>query len=132
MAFSDFIGHWLNVPGMGFYSRATMLTVYLAIALTAVVGTSLRGRVSWLSVPLASIAGTLIFFVSTNFACWLDPMMEYPQTAEGLMTCYVRALPFARNTLLGDLFYSSAVFGLYALVMNPQIAKSSSRSTVDA
>jgi hypothetical protein len=135
MAFSDFLGHWLEVPGMGFYNRATMLTVYAALGLTAVVGTQLRGRANWLTVPLASMAGTLIFFLATNFACWLDPMMGYPQTTQGLVTCYIRALPFARSTLLGDLFYSGLVFGVYAMMVSPRFATRRSRissATVDA
>lgn len=120
MAASDVIGHWFDVPGMGFYDRSTMLTVYLALGLTAGVGTLLRGRVSVATVPVASVAGTLIFFITTNFACWLDPLMGYAPTLEGLSRCYLNAIPFARNTLLGDLFYSSALFGLYSLVVLPQ------------
>lgn len=120
MAASDLIGHWFDVPGMGFYDRTTMLTVYLALGLTASVGTLLRGRVNVATVPVASVAGTLIFFITTNFACWLDPLMGYAPTFEGFSSCYINAIPFARNTLLGDLFYSSALFGLYSLVVLPK------------
>ncbi len=121
MAASDVIGHWFEIPSMGFYSRSTMLTVYLALGLTAGVGTLLRGRVGVATVPLASLAGTAIFFVATNFACWLDPMMGYAPTLEGLTSCYINALPFARNTLLGDLFYSATLFGLYSVVVAPRL-----------
>ncbi|MEZ6074462.1 MAG: hypothetical protein R3C56_01940 [Pirellulaceae bacterium] len=38
MAVSDLLGHWLEVPSMGFYDRTTMLTVYFALGLTALVG----------------------------------------------------------------------------------------------
>lgn len=120
MAISDVIGHWFNVPSMGFYTRSTMLTVYLSLGLTAGVGTLLRGRVSAATVPVASLAGTLIFFVATNFACWLDPMMGYAPTLEGLTSCYVNAIPFARYTWLGDLFYSSSLFGLYSWLVLPR------------
>ena len=122
MAASDLLGHWFEVSSMGLYSRSTMLTVYLALGLTAGVGTLLRGRVNVATVPLASLAGTAIFFVSTNFACWLDPMMGYAPTLDGLATCYINAIPFARNTLLGDLFYSATLFGLYNWVIAPRVA----------
>ncbi len=121
MAVSDLIGHWFEVPSMGLYSRGTMLTVYLAIGLTACVGTFLRGRVNMISVPLASLGGTAIFFLSTNFACWLDPMMGYSQNASGLLSCYFNAVPFARNTLVGDLLYSGLLFGIYAALVAPRL-----------
>ena len=34
----------------------------------------------------------------------------------GLAACFVAAIPFFRNTLLADLMYSAAFFGLYALL----------------
>ncbi|MCA9132688.1 MAG: hypothetical protein KDA45_06025 [Planctomycetales bacterium] len=129
MAFSDMLGHWLQIPGMGFYNQTTMLTVYLALGLTAMIGTCLRGRVNPLTVPLASLAGTLVFFLTTNFACWFDPMLGYAQTPSGLAQCYVNALPFARNTLLGDLGYSAFVFGAYALLLAPQRSAAGKRTS---
>jgi hypothetical protein len=36
----------------------------------------------------------------------------------GLFACYVAALPFLRNTLAGDLFWSAALFGSYALALS--------------
>lgn len=120
MAISDFVGHKMGIAGMHFYSSATMLTVYFAIALTACLGRTLRGRIRY--VPLAAVSGTAIFFLLTNFACWLDPMMGYPRTLTGLGQCYWAAIPFARNSLLGDLFYSAILFGGYAICTQPVLA----------
>jgi hypothetical protein len=39
----------------------------------------------------------------------------YPRTAEGLAACYVAAIPFFRNALLGDAFYATVLFGAWAL-----------------
>ena len=39
----------------------------------------------------AGIAGIIIYDIWTNFGCWLG---WYPQTFEGLVTCYTMALPF--------------------------------------
>ncbi len=128
MAFSDLLGAWFEVPGMGFYNRTTMLTVYVALALIALVGIGLRGRVNALTVPLASVAGTAIFFLATNFACWIDPLMGYSQNAQGLMSCYVNALPFALSTLVGDLLYSGLLFGSYALVIAPNFSAKTANS----
>lgn len=114
MAISDFVGQRLGIPGITFYSTTTMITVYVALALTAIVGRLLRSRVNAATVSLGAITGTVLFFLSTNFACWLDPIMGYPTTAAGLVQCYVAAIPFAANSLLGDLFYSGLMFGGYA------------------
>ncbi|MGB3056906.1 MAG: DUF6580 family putative transport protein, partial [Candidatus Omnitrophota bacterium] len=39
----------------------------------------------------------------------------YPHTWEGLSFCYVSAIPFFRNTLLGNLFFALVLFGSYEL-----------------
>jgi hypothetical protein len=43
----------------------------------------------------------------------------YPQTLAGLLDCYVRALPFARGTLLSDLLLTPVfVMAASALLTN--------------
>jgi len=39
----------------------------------------------------------------------------YPKTTAGLLACYVAAIPFFQNTLLGDALYTAALFGGFAL-----------------
>jgi hypothetical protein len=39
----------------------------------------------------------------------------YPRTLSGLTACYVAAIPFFRNSIVGDLLYSAALFGGFAL-----------------
>jgi hypothetical protein len=63
----------------------------------------------------ASLGASVFFFVVTNFAVWVEGWL-YPATTQGLINCYYNALPFFRNTLLGDLVFSAALFGTYALV----------------
>ncbi len=63
----------------------------------------------------ASLSASVFFFVVTNFAVWAQGWL-YPITAQGLANCYINALPFFRNTLLGDLIFSAVLFGAYALV----------------
>jgi hypothetical protein len=61
---------------------------------------------------LPTLAGSVQFFIVTNFACWL---LWYPRTMEGLVACYVAAIPFFQNTLLGDVVFATALFGGLAL-----------------
>lgn len=37
----------------------------------------------------------------------------YPMSLEGLVQCFTMALPFLRNSLLGDIFYTAVLFGLF-------------------
>lgn len=45
---------------------------------------------------------------------WLSGTL-YPMTLEGLLSCYAAAIPFFRNTLLGNLGYVAVLFGSFAL-----------------
>ena len=86
--------------GVSFWS------VYACIALSVVLGFGLRGKVSGGRVLGYSLAGSVLFFVVTNFAAWLsDPL--YPKTGAGLAACYAAGIPFFRWTVLGTLFYSA-------------------------
>jgi hypothetical protein len=37
----------------------------------------------------------------------------YPLTGEGLLTCYIAAIPFFWNTLAGDLIFVTLLFGAF-------------------
>lgn len=97
---------------IGFYSPVVMACVYGGFAVTAGLGgVLLRRRQSAVRVGLGALVGSLAFFTLSNFGCWLAGM--YPHTLGGLARCYVMALPFYRNSLLGDLIWSAALFGTY-------------------
>ncbi|MGQ0431801.1 MAG: DUF6580 family putative transport protein [Microthrixaceae bacterium] len=86
--------------------------VYGSFAVNVLLGRWLRGRRRFVPVALATLAGSLQFFVMTNFAYWL---LWYPHTWTGLVTCYVAALLFFHNTLLGDATFVGVLFGAMAL-----------------
>jgi hypothetical protein len=68
------------------------------------------------SVPrigLVTLAGSLQFFLLTNFVTWAASTM-YPHTWAGLTACYVAAIPFFGYTVAADLFYCGVLFGSYA------------------
>jgi hypothetical protein len=101
---------------IGFYDWQVMASVYVGIALAFFVGWYLRNRVKWYSVISAALISSLAFFVLTNFAVWAF-FTWYPHTWAGLVSCFTLALPFFRNTFIGDLVYSSVFFGAYELVL---------------
>jgi len=96
-----------------YFLSAGYLLVYLCIALSALLGFGLRGRVSVLRVGAYSLLGSVLFFLVTNFGAWLGSTM-YPQTGAGLAAAYVAGIPFFQWTLLGTLFYSALLFGSFA------------------
>jgi hypothetical protein len=93
-------------PGMNF--------VYLSFALTVLIGWAVATRKTPLTIGVASVAGSILFFILTNFGMWLFSGI-YPVTQAGLIACYVAAIPFFQNTLAGDLFYTALLFGGFAL-----------------
>jgi hypothetical protein len=91
-----------------------MWAVYGTTALVALLGRLARGARSPVAIAGTTLAGSCLFFVLTNLAVWASGAL-YPHTAEGLLTCYVAAVPFFRNAVAGDLFYALVLFGSWAL-----------------
>jgi Family of unknown function (DUF6580) len=96
----------------GRYGWNSSLYTWTGFLLIGVIGWSLRGRISAGRVAGASLAGSVLFFVVTNFGVWMGGAM-YPATLSGLASCYVAALPFFRNAVLGDLAYAALFFGCW-------------------
>jgi hypothetical protein len=93
-------------PGMNF--------VYLSFGLTVLIGWAISRRKTVLTIGGAALVSSILFFVLTNFGMWLFSGF-YPLTWEGLVACYVAAIPFFQNTLAGDLFFAALLFGGFAL-----------------
>lgn len=91
-----------------------MIAVYISFALVVGIGILLRSHIKVGTVLLASLSSSLLFFILTNFAMWAGSPF-YPQNIGGLIECYVAAIPFLNNGLLGDLFYSTLFFGGFYL-----------------
>ena len=125
---------------IGGYDWRLMAVVYASLTMPAFWGPSLRrwlpiarggsasggsasggrawGGGAWGSVATlvgCSLAGSLLFFATTNLAVWALGSM-YEHSWAGLAHCYVRALPFFRYTLAGDLVFSTVLFSGLAAV----------------
>ncbi len=88
--------------------------VYGTFTMIVCIGLRLRTRRTWLRVAGAALASSLLFFIVTNFGVWALGSL-YPKTMEGLIACYLAAIPFFKNTLIGDAFYAAVLFGGFAL-----------------
>jgi hypothetical protein len=78
-------------------------------------GTSLKQNSGVVRILGAALAGSVSFFLLSNFAVWAAWNM-YPHTFAGLMTCYDLGLPFFRRATEGDLLFTSLMFGAPVLL----------------
>jgi hypothetical protein len=99
-------------PFLGGYSVATPL-IYASFLINVWIGTRLRKTESPLWIGSAAVAGSVQFFLLTNFA-WLTGSTMYPHTLAGVMQCYRAGLPFFGRTLASDIVYAGVLFGLHA------------------
>lgn len=128
IAVSDLLYQLLYVNGLttikGFYSGQWLN--YLLIAGVTVFGFLLK-RLTALRVAAFSITGSIIFFLTSNFAVWAGGGgLQRPKTFSGLLQCYYDGLAFLRdyglikgfygNLFLGDLFFCTLLFGSFYLL----------------
>jgi len=88
-------------------------TTYLLFGLTVLMGAVIRQRPTILRIATAGTLSAALFFVVSNFTVWWGSEETYSRTAAGLVECYVAAIPFAGNMLLGNLLYSAVIFGAW-------------------
>lgn len=83
-------------------------------ALTALVSSHWLRKNNIFRGAFLTVSSSVGFFIVTNFGVWVTSGM-YAHSWAGIVRCYTLALPFFRNTLLSDVIYTGAIFGLYAL-----------------
>ena len=89
--------------------------IYASFLVNVLLGRLLARTNSPLWIGGAALAGSAQFFLVTNFAFFLSGY--YGLTLAGLVECFVKAVPFSRGTLAGDLLYTGLFFGLHALLL---------------
>ncbi len=99
---------------MGFYSG--FWYVYAASLIPVLLGRVIRNRSGVGAITATALASSLSFFLITNFMVWATGSL-YPHTLGGLAASYVAGMPFYQNQLLGDAFYTLAIFAGYACLM---------------
>jgi hypothetical protein len=105
-----------RMAGYPAYSQATPI-IYFSFLLYVILGRSLlTSKPSLLRIASVAAAGSLQFFLVTNFFEWWEGISMYPHTPAGLVACFSAALPFFSRTLIADLFYTGVLFAAYALL----------------
>jgi hypothetical protein len=108
---SDFFTAQFLHHGQGMFNWM----VWISFSVVGLVGWILRSKITPLRVAGTAIAGGLTFFIVVDFGLWLGGHM-YPKTFTGLLECYIAALPFLRNDVIGNLVYCAIMFGSYAWI----------------
>ena len=91
--------------------------VYISLILIVLIGNKIPSSRKVVSIGVASLSASILFFLITNFESWLVIPNLYTKDFSGLMTAYAAGIPFFGNTILGDLFYSFTLFGIMHLVL---------------
>lgn len=73
-------------------------------------GTTLKQNAGAFRILGSALAGSVTFFLVSNFAVWAAWDM-YPRTVSGLLTCYDAGIPFFRHGVVGDLLFTAIMFG---------------------
>ncbi len=100
------------MPTWGIY--AGMWVQYLALFCITLMGLKFLRRRKVFAIAGTTLAGSVFFFVVTNFGVWAFGK-GYSPTLTGLAACYLAGIPFFGNTILGDAFFSTVLFASFAL-----------------
>lgn len=101
---------------LGFFAWPLMAAVYASHLAGAALGLWIKNSKGyyWLKITASPLMASALFFFVTNFAFLYR---GYLHNWSGIMQSYVNALPFFRGTVLGDVFYTVAMFAAYGAVM---------------
>ncbi len=86
------------------------LLVYASFLLSVLIGRLLNQKRNLPRTAGATLLGSIQFFLITNFGVWAF-LNTYPRTLAGLAACYLAGIPLFWNTLAGDAFYATLLFG---------------------
>lgn len=93
--------------------HASALFTYVGMLLGTLIGHVLLTEANVIRIGAAAFLTSLGFFVVSNLGVWLEGFYGY--TLEGLVACFVAAIPFWGNSLVGDLGSTAILFGVFFL-----------------
>ena len=94
---------------IGFYEN--MIFVYASLLLITFVFYKISNKINFKSLFIYGFVGSLIFFIISNFGVWAlgSPGVydiAYEKNLNGLVECYILAIPFFGNTFLSTLIFA--------------------------
>jgi hypothetical protein len=114
---------FLSDAVIGFYNWKLMAAVYCGLTLPPIIAGAFLAKFKpgAIGVVAGALFSSVGFFLISNTAVWaISPF--YAHSLQGLAACLTAAIPFFKNTVLGDLCWSATFFGGYALWQAAQTA----------
>ena len=101
---------------IGFYEN--VIFVYASLLLIAFVFHKISNKINFKNLFIYGFAGSLIFFIVSNFGVWAlgSPGVSdivYEKSLNGLIQCYVLAIPFFGNTFLSTIIFAYPAIFIY-------------------
>ena len=111
---------------IGFYEN--VIFVYVSLLLITFIFHKISNKINFKNLFICGFAGSLIFFVVSNFGVWAlgSPGVydiAYEKSLSGLIECYILAIPFFGNTFLSTIIFAYPAIFIYKALP----ARSSSR-----
>ena len=96
---------------LGWYPA--VLATYAGMAAGVFIARGLLPNLTVLRLVATTFLASLAFFVLSNFGTWLEGWYGY--TWDGLVACYIAAIPFWQNSLIADFTSTALAFGLFLI-----------------
>ena len=101
---------------IGFYEN--VIFVYASLLLITFVFHKISNKINFKNLFIYGFAGSLIFFIVSNFGVWaLGGIgvndLAYEKSLEGLIECYILAIPFFGNTFLSTIIFAYPAIFFY-------------------
>ncbi|MCS6955875.1 MAG: hypothetical protein NZM44_05925 [Candidatus Calescibacterium sp.] len=61
---------------------------------------------------ISGLINSTWFYLFTNFVVWISTNM-YSKNLNGLIECYIMAIPFFKNSLISSIIFTTIIFGIY-------------------
>ena len=94
---------------LGWYNEA--LFTYVGMAAGVILARALLHPLTPLRLIGTTFLASLMFFVLSNLGVFISGYYGY--SIEGLIACYVAAIPFWQNSLIADFTSTALVFAIY-------------------
>lgn len=116
--FSDIIINNVVYPNSGFiWFYQGFYWQYGSYVFTTILGLIILQKITVSRVIGGSLIAACLFFAISNFGVWIGSPL-YPQNLNGLFACFAAGIPFFGGTVLGNLFYGCALFGIFQLLQS--------------
>lgn len=103
------LGIWAISGQFNWAFYPTLPVMYCCMLAVVVLGYLMREGGTWAGAVTMGMVASIGYFLVTNFFSWIS-LPEYTKDANGLVQCYVMAIPFFRNMFMGTIFYTAILF----------------------